>query len=59
MTDRQKESSDDKQSWVKTEKPPNKQKNNYYCPVNVFKSFKIQYLSNYKPQFIIKTNLSQ
>lgn len=32
---------------------------NYWCPVNVFKSFKIQYLSNYKPQFIIKTNLSQ
>ena len=31
----------------------------YCCPVNVFKSFKIQYLSNYKPQFFIITNLSQ
>ncbi len=31
----------------------------YWCPVNVFNSFKIQYLSNYKPLFIIKTNLSQ
>ena len=22
---------------------------NYYCPVNAFKLFKIRYLSNYKP----------
>ena len=28
----------------------------HLCPVNVFKSFKIQDLSNYKPQFIIETN---
>ena len=25
----------------------------YYCPENAFKLFKIQYLSNYKPQYFI------